>query len=244
MKHLLRTTVSAVAVLAASVVLSGCTDSPSADGPGTTTSAPGTADQATASLDLNPSAVQSAPSAIVPGEPGEPNKTVDASVAATMFDPNEKNDADVEFATMMVPHHEQAVRLIGYVKGRTENPELLALADRMREEQSAEIAVFKAWLEQRGESELTGDDLAEHVKHMAGSISEKQFTELQAASGTAFDKIFYTLMIAHHKGAMEMADNTLGYGVNPDMHKMAADVNTSQNAQVRTMEVLLSELGR
>lgn len=59
-------------------------------------------------------------------------------------------DADVEFAQMMIVHHRGAVEMAGLADGRTDDPELLALAEHVVEDQEPEIARMTAWLEEWG----------------------------------------------------------------------------------------------
>lgn len=56
------------------------------------------------------------------------------------------NEADVEFATNMIPHHAQAVRMVTLTDGRTLDPAVEQLANEIRDAQVPEIETMSDWL--------------------------------------------------------------------------------------------------
>lgn len=54
--------------------------------------------------------------------------------------------ADRWFLTEMIPHHQGAVDMAKLVQGRSQNAELLKLAQNIIKAQSAEIALYQQWL--------------------------------------------------------------------------------------------------
>lgn len=186
--------------------------------------------------------VAGAPPAVIPGQSGQPDVTVDPSAISTMFDPDERNDHDVEFMTMMLPHHQQAVELISYVEDRTDSASLLSIAGRMQDEQTGEIQLLESWLAKQSVPPLAGEELDAHMSSMAGFISPEQFAALAELRDEEFDKQFYLLMIGHHQGAVSMADAVLAEGINVDTRRLAADVKAVQNAEITAMSTLYAEL--
>ena len=70
----------------------------------------------------------------------------------------------------------------------------------------------------------------------------EQMAALAAANGTDFDRLFLTLMIKHHEGAVEMvADLTEqpGSAYEPALFEFTRDVTNDQNAEIERMNVLL-----
>ena len=76
----------------------------------------------------------------------------------------EFNDADVAFAQMMIPHHEQAIEMADLVPERASSEEVEALAARIKAAQAPEIELMTSWLEewdQPLEGEMGGMDMGE-----------------------------------------------------------------------------------
>ena len=69
-----------------------------------------------------------------------------------------------------------------------------------------------SWLEAWGEDTMPMDGM-DHTDHggmdMEGMSQEEAMAELEGLSGTEFDRRFLELMIAHHQGAVEMAQSQL-----------------------------------
>jgi len=73
-----------------------------------------------------------------------------------------------------------------------------------------------------------------------GMLSDKELADLRAASGAAFDRMWLTMMIAHHQGAVSMADQEIAQGSNPDVKALAQSIMTGQTAEIATMKELLA----
>ncbi len=73
-------------------------------------------------------------------------------------------------------------------------------------------------------------------------MTAQEMASLKATTGTAFDKLFLTLMTQHHQGAVSMAKAELSQGKNADARKLAQSIVTSQTKQIADMQTLLSTL--
>jgi len=62
------------------------------------------------------------------------------------------------------------------------------------------------------------------------------------ATGADFDRQFLTGMIAHHQGAIAMAQGVLDGGKNADVHTLATNIVTSQTAEIAQMQEMLTKL--
>ncbi len=154
------------------------------------------------------------------------------------------NEADVMFNQMMIPHHEQAVEMADLVPSRTQNAQLRALATQIRDAQQPEIDQMTARLKSWGVDVDSGDDHSGHgdMGHsMDGMMTPAQMTALEQASGAEFDKLWLTGMIAHHEGAVSMAEPELADGVNPESRAMATQIKTSQQAEIDQMKTMLGQ---
>ena len=104
------------------------------------------------------------------------------------------------FALAMIPHHEQAVEMSQLALENTSNPTVLALAEKIIAEQSAEIEMMTPWLE---------DQAVDYDMVMDGMLTSSQLDDLRAARDTDFDALFSQYMIMHHQGAVEMANQVI-----------------------------------
>lgn len=168
---------------------------------------------------------------LAPGRPGEPNATVTAGPTA---DP-EPSEADVTFMRMMILHHGQAVVMSDLAPDRASDPRVKSLASRIRVAQSGEITLMRDWLRHHKKLPPTGHD--HHT--MPGMITEKELDQLKAATSTSFDRLYLTLMIKHHEGALEMADTVLASGTDVTTLQLAKDVIAGQRAEINRMRDLL-----
>ncbi|BCJ58698.1 DUF305 domain-containing protein [Micromonospora endophytica] len=128
------------------------------------------------------------------------------SASATSGDGAANNAADVMFAQMMIPHHEQALEMAELAATRASDPEVTQLAAQIKDAQAPEMAQMGSWLTQwgaplpSGDGHGTGHDAPDMGHEMPGMMSDADMARLAAVSGTEFDRQFLTMMIAHHEG--------------------------------------------
>lgn len=162
------------------------------------------------------------------------NPTVGAPSA-----PSDHNDADVEFARGMIPHHKQAVEMADLAATRASDPRVKDLAGRIKQAQGPEITTMTGWLEGWGEE--VGAAAAGHGgMGMSEMMSENEMRELETASGQSFDRLFLTMMIRHHEGALAMAKTEIEKGKFPPAQGLAGEITTSQQAEIDEMKGLLA----
>lgn len=148
------------------------------------------------------------------------------------------NDADVTFAQDMIPHHRQATEMADLAAGRTENQDVLDLASKITAAQQPEIDTMTEWLES-WDKEVPTDSSMEGMD-MPGMMSDEDMSSLESASGDDFDQRFLTMMIAHHEGAIEMAQQEADAGEYSHAVDLAKKIEKDQRAEIATMEELLS----
>ena len=163
------------------------------------------------------------------------------------------NQADVDFATAMIPHHSQALVMVDLTRGRSLSPGLESLTEDILAAQSPEIEQMVDWLtawdqpvpetmrdhanaEDHG---MSGHDMDQSDPAMPGMMTEEQLTELEAARGQEFQTMWLQMMIEHHQGAIEMAKDEQADGVFAPAVKLARSIETSQQAEIETMQGLL-----
>ncbi|MFD2027325.1 DUF305 domain-containing protein [Promicromonospora aerolata] len=158
------------------------------------------------------------------------------------------NDADVMFAQMMIPHHEQAIEMSDVILGKEGiDPEITDLATQIKAAQGPEIAQLNIWLDEWGAEQP--DDSMGDMDHgdmgdesMDGMMSEEDMQALEGAEGAEAGRLFLEQMIVHHQGAVEMAQTEVEDGSNAAAIEMASTIVSTQSSEIQTMEDLLAGL--
>lgn len=148
------------------------------------------------------------------------------------------NDADVSFAQNMIVHHQQAVEMADLAATRAANAGVKTIATQIKAAQQPEIDKMTGWLTAWGQPATPAGGHDGHS--MPGMMSTQDMDKLKAASGAAFDRQFAQMMIDHHKGAIEMAKEVQTKGTNPDVKKLAADIEKTQQAEIGSLQKFLS----
>ena len=165
----------------------------------------------------------------------------DTTISSTTPVTAEFNGADVMFAQMMIPHHEQAIEMSDMAldpnTGASES--IIALATQIKNAQDPEIAQMTSLLQTWGKA-LTADHSGmDHSSMMSGMLSTEEMAKLGALTGTAFDTAWAKGMIAHHEGAVEMAQDVHADGSNKEVRTLAQAIVSTQTAEIATLRALL-----
>lgn len=176
--------------------------------------------------------------------------------------------AEAGFARDMQVHHDQGVELAMLVRDRSDDPVIRQLAYDVAATQSNQSGQLFGWLAAWGLPQaspepsmtwmtrptLDGGGAHDHGTDptasahepgapMPGMATREQVAQLEQADGPEADRLFLTLMIAHHRGAIEMAEALLERSENPVVVPFAEAVVTSQHKEIDYMERLLDERG-
>ncbi|GAA3948853.1 DUF305 domain-containing protein [Actinomadura viridis] len=184
---------------------------------------------------------------LVPGKPGEPNKT--AMMASEPAKPPVA--AEVRFVEMMIPHHRQALEMAVLAPERASGEQVKSLAERINLGQKVEISAMEAWLRRNapkasggqgghgGHGGASAPATAGSHAGMPGMATPEQMERLKAARGTEFDRLFLTLMITHHQGALTMVKDAIDKGNDLFVQELVRDVRSSQQAEIDRMRALM-----
>ena len=71
-------------------------------------------------------------------------------------------------------------------------------------------------------------------------MSDSQLQDLDDAAGSAFERMWLQMMIAHHQGAITMAQQVGETTTNPEVGELANAIITGQTAEITTMQQLLA----
>ncbi|MHA7241322.1 DUF305 domain-containing protein [Arthrobacter sp. TMS1-12-1] len=166
------------------------------------------------------------------------------------------NDTDVMFARMMIPHHQQAVEMSEMILAKDGvDQQVTDLATTIKDAQGPEIGTMTGWLEVWGEpmepeGGMEGNDMGdmggsgdmEGMDGMDGMMSEDQMAALENAEGVEASRMFLESMTAHHEGAIDMAQDEIDNGQNPDAVELAETIVETQQAEIDQMQQLLATL--
>lgn len=185
-----------------------------------------------------------------PGGPVD-NAGIAKAVADSVLRPY--TEADIHFMSAMIGHHAQALVMAKLAPSRGASAPVLRLAERIMNGQEDEIATMQQWLRDRrqpvpearpGPMKMKMGGV-EHEMLMPGMLTEAQMRQLEQARGPEFDRLFLTLMIQHHSGAVSMVETlfrTYGAGQDHTVFKFASDVNVDQTTEIARMQKMLEEL--
>ena len=183
-----------------------------------------------------------------------PAATSAPSSATNPADAQAHNDADVNFAPGMIPHHQQAVEMSDMLLAKEGiDPRVVSLAEEIKAAQAPEIETMRGWLNGWGvaaappmSSGMPGHDMPGHgnMPEMSGDgmMSPADMTALQNAQGAEANRLFLTQMIEHHEGAISMAQNEIDNGGYGPAIELARQILSSQQEEITSMEQLLQSL--
>jgi uncharacterized protein (DUF305 family) len=167
--------------------------------------------------------------------PGMDHSTMGSSAAPAAAD---HNGSDTMFVQGMIPHHAQAVEMSDIIlKKQGIDARITALATKIKAAQAPEIEKMTGWLKAWNEPT---QDPGGHS--MTGMMSGEDLTQLDAAEGTEAAKLFLRQMIAHHEGAVEMANAEVRSGNNAEAIQLAKDIAASQTDEIQERKELLAGL--
>ena len=156
------------------------------------------------------------------------------------------SDADVTFAQLMISHHGQAVEMADMALQQATSAEVTDLATQIKAAQDPEIGQMRGWLRQWGAPEqmdsmdgMGHGDMDMGGQSAGGMMSDADMGALGGASGADFDRMWLTMMIAHHEGAIKMAEQVKAQSTNPDVTALADAIVAGQKKEIDTMQQLL-----
>ncbi len=181
--------------------------------------------------------------------------------APTEVVPNDTS-AEAGFARDMQLHHQQAVEMSMIVRDETDDPDIRLLAYDVALAQQQQSGQMFSWLTVWGLPQVasepsmtwmvrpgrsgTGHDHGPgepaHVpgEPMPGLATDAQLAELRAATGVEAERLYLTLMIAHHRGGVEMAEAVLDRSTNRVVVNLARGMIAAQQSEIDYMEELLA----
>lgn len=189
-------------------------------------------------------------------------------LAARQADPS-TTSAEAGFARDMQQHHDQAVQMALIVRDNSVDPEIRSLSYDIATSQAQQSGQMYAWLNDWGLPQASTDapmtwmsqpvlggsadsghghgapsgDPSSTVSPgvMPGMATEEELESLRQSTGKEADVLFLTLMLAHHKGGVEMAEAVLDRSDHPLVTTLARAIVFAQSGEIDYMEELLAQ---
>ena len=155
------------------------------------------------------------------------------------------------FLRDMSTHHAQAVEMAMIAHGGSTNDQIISLAADIALTQHGQIGYMQAWLRDWSLSPTGTRPAMSWMPNSAGAVANglmpgmatpAQMSRLRAATGTALDVQFLTLMRQHHLGGIHMAQAVLDQSDNKDVTWLAGTMVTSQQGELNLIDSLLKQL--
>jgi uncharacterized protein (DUF305 family) len=171
------------------------------------------------------------------------------------------NKVDIGFAQFMTQHHDQAVTMSQILLTHPHS-ELRDLALSIQTAQALEMGQMRGWLqlwEKPGTPTTKSMDwmlagafstepaIVHYVaecgseRRMPGMATVDELNQLRASDGVAGDRLFLTLLIRHHQGALPMARVAVQSANIPAVQMLASHVLFDQTMELNQMRALLEE---
>jgi uncharacterized protein (DUF305 family) len=163
--------------------------------------------------------------------------------------------SDAMFLEMMIPHHQQAVDISDLAIARSNDAELVAIAQKIGDGQAAEIIQMKTWLgdASAGSSMNQGMDhgmnhgMSNGMNHsmgdgMGGMLTESELTALNSLSGSQFEIYWLKGMITHHEGALHMV-TMIQDSNRAEIRNFGEEIISVQTAEINQMKKMLNRMG-
>ena len=180
---------------------------------------------------------------VQPGAPGQSTRDLDPETAIAIAN-SSYTPADVNFLQGMITHHHQAMIMSDMATDRTNSKSILDLAGRIDVSQEDEINFMQTWLREREENvpNPTAMQNMDPDHNMMGMATPEQLDQLANSKSIDFDKLFLSLMITHHDGAIKMVEELRkqrGSAYDPILNEFATDVTNDQAVEIERMNILL-----
>ena len=182
-----------------------------------------------------------------------------------------EDSVDAGFARDMQVHHGQAVQMAVLLRERSDDEVLRQIALDIELTQQNQQGQMLGWLQSWGlpqastqpvmgwmsgpfSDDMAGMDMDEDSGDGADTESEnpmvamglatpEQVAALEAADGVEAERIFLTLMIAHHRGGVQMASVAQEQAVQPQVRRLATSMVNAQTSEITVLQDLLDARG-
>ncbi|WP_340288392.1 DUF305 domain-containing protein [Aquipuribacter hungaricus] len=168
-------------------------------------------------------------------EPSEAPMAMESSEASV--------PVDAQFLTAMVPHHQSASEMAQIAVERVQDPEVKALAQRIIDTQTAEIAQMTEISTTEYGTTPPSDMMAMSHDMMGMTMTMDMAADMAMLESSATpDVTFLQMMIPHHASALMMADEEVKRGTDDEVKTLAEKIKSDQANEIGEMQQMLERL--
>ena len=141
------------------------------------------------------------------------------------------------FIDAMVPHHREAIEMAKAAQSRgLSQPDLKKIASDIVGSQQREIDQMLDWREQWFGSRTLGPVLPEVLGVPESELGMEHGSADEVAGAVDVDATFAEMMIAHHEGAIAMAEQVEERGQHEEVKELAAAIIDAQEREIGIIE--------
>ncbi|MBD2435171.1 MULTISPECIES: DUF305 domain-containing protein [Nostocales] len=185
--------------------------------------------------------------------PNSEHNTHHPSAQATPSQRGMMTQVDRHFIEMMVPHHEETVKMADLALTRTKRPEIKKLAETIKKDRSREIQQMRTWYKAWYGTEVPANAMAgmgmmrmqqgmgqdnQGMMRMSGKQNmmgmEMHLEDLKNTSD--FDREFIRQMIHHNQMGVMMSQMALNSATKPEIRNLAQSIIKTQTAEIAQMQ--------
>ena len=145
-------------------------------------------------------------------------------------------DFDIDFANMMIEHHQGAIDMSEAELKSGKDEKMKAMAQKIITMQMEEQGKLRDIVKSSKPMKMDmgkHDELTKDMDNMKDGMSKMQMT------GNT-DKDFAMMMISHHEGAVKMSKDELSHGMNPKLKQMAKKAIADQTKEINEFKSWMS----
>ena len=146
-------------------------------------------------------------------------------------------DIDHDFSAMMIAHHKVAIDIANIIVKEGKDDDLKEMAQIMIDKQKLEIGQFQEFLKSsfpHKPNEARHRQLMEVMENMSSQAD-------QLLLRGNLEKDFVTLMLTHHRSAIDMANIEIGAGNQAAVKELADEIIKDQEAEVEKLKQWLAD---
>lgn len=148
-------------------------------------------------------------------------------------------DAGESWARKMIPHHQGALDMSQTVLRDTQDAEIRRMAQKTVDMQTRDIAELRRWLETRVGAAAGAAAPDGGAEPPFARAEAKMKDAMMAAAGANTDQTWARKMIAHHQGALDMAQVALRESEDAEIRRMAQKTVEMQTADISELQAWL-----